>query len=182
MSRPAKPIDVLKETSHVTKAQIELREQGEKSLLSGAVMTERPSVKASPAAHKEFARLSKLMKAIGKNDALYASVCNRYCELFAECEYYRGEIARLRALADKLEEKFDERDDATAEEITDFAKQLTSLLKQINSMDGAVMSKRKMMFDIEKENAMTVASALRSIPKNPETSPADDALLKALQG
>jgi len=39
-----------------------------------------------------------------------------------------------------------------------------------------------MMFDIEKENVMTVASALRSIPKNPETSPADDALLKALQG
>jgi len=182
MSRPPKPISALVETSHVTKAQIELREQGEKALLSGVAMFERPSVKADPAAHKEFIRLQKLMKAIGKNDALYASAYNRYCELFAECEYYRKEIERLRSLAEKLEQKFDESDDATTEEITDFAKQLTSLLKQINSMDSAVMSKRKMMFDIEKENVMTVASALRSIPKNPETSPADDALLKALQG
>ena len=36
------------------------------------------------------------------------------------------------------------------------------------ALDKKVMEKRKMMLDIEKENIMTIQSALRSIPKKPE--------------
>ena len=39
--------------------------------------------------------------------------------------------------------------------------------KSILDADNRVQAKRKMMFDIEKECAMTVASALRSVPKTP---------------
>ena len=39
--------------------------------------------------------------------------------------------------------------------------------KQLLDVDRQIQAKRKMLFDIEKENAMTVASALRSIPKAP---------------
>lgn len=182
MSRPAKPVAVLQAEgkSHRTKAELEHREQAEKALLSGTEMFERDAVKNDPAAHNEFVRLRKLLAAIGMNDALYASVCNRYCELFAECEYYKREISRLRDMVKKLESLFDEKsDEADYDDVTNFAKQITALLKQINSMDSAVMHKRKMMFDIEKENVMTVSSAQRSIPKTP-TDSNDDALLKAL--
>ena len=37
--------------------------------------------------------------------------------------------------------------------------------KAVLDADNRVQAKRKMMFDIEKECAITVASALRSVPK-----------------
>ena len=183
MSRPPKPASVLRAEgrSHRTKAELEQREKGEAALLSGQKCFERESVKADSVAHKEYQRLVKLMRAIDKDDALYAPVYNRYCELFAEADYYKHKIARLRELAERLEEKFDELDDASSEDISDFAKALTNLLRQINSMDSAVMQKRKMMFDIEKENCMTVAAALRTIPKDADKSDNNDELMKILQ-
>ena len=39
-----------------------------------------------------------------------------------------------------------------------------------------------MLLDIEKENVMTIAAALRSIPKNEPETTAKDKLLKALNG
>lgn len=183
MSRPSKPAAVIREQgkSHRTKAELERREKGEAALLSGKKCFEREAVKHDPVAHKEYQRLVKLMKAINKDDALYAPIYNRYCKLFAEVDFYQKEISRLRELADKLERKFDEVEDASAEEITLFAKEITNLLRQINSMDSAVMTKRKMMFDIEKECCMTVAAALRTIPKEAEKSEAPDELLAILR-
>ena len=43
-----------------------------------------------------------------------------------------------------------------------------------------VQAKRKMMLDIEKECALTVASAVRNVPKKPEK--AQDSLLEVLRG
>jgi hypothetical protein len=40
--------------------------------------------------------------------------------------------------------------------------------KNIVGLDKQIMSKRNMMLAIEKENLMTIASALRSIPKKVE--------------
>jgi hypothetical protein len=42
---------------------------------------------------------------------------------------------------------------------------LAKLSDNIISCDKQLMSKRKMLLDIDKENVMTVQSALRSIPK-----------------
>ena len=49
------------------------------------------------------------------------------------------------------------------------------------SIDKQVQAKRKMLLDIEKENVMTIASALRCIPKK-EDKDADNPLLKVLRG
>ena len=46
--------------------------------------------------------------------------------------------------------------------------------------DSAIQSKRKMLLDIEKENIMTIAAALRSIPK--KSGDKKNALLEALGG
>ena len=43
-----------------------------------------------------------------------------------------------------------------------------------------LMRKRKMMMDIERENVMTVASSLRSIPKKATDDPMDDPMSRML--
>ena len=52
--------------------------------------------------------------------------------------------------------------------------------KNLVSLDKQVQTKRKMLLDIEKENIMTIASALRSVPKKTEKK--DNPLLAALNG
>ncbi len=152
-------------TGHRTKAEIAARQTAEQDMLSGKPAFERESVKNNPIAHKEYKRLTALMKAIGKDDALYSAIVNRYCELFAEVERYKEEIVHRRALMDKLQAQF-EQSDAGAEEIVLFAKAYDSMAGKVDKMDGIIMQKRKMMFDIEKENGMTVQAALRAIPKD----------------
>ena len=55
-----------------------------------------------------------------------------------------------------------------------------SMQKNLVSLDKQVQAKRKMLLDIEKENIMTIASALRSVPKKTEKK--DNPLLAALNG
>lgn len=150
-------------TGHRTKAEKESRQQAEQDMLSGKKGFERPNVKADPVAHTEYKRVSALMKAVGKDDALYFAIVNRYCELFSEVDRCQREALRLHQLMDRLEQRLDsgEIGDETA-----FMKQYTALLAQVNKLDDKIMQKRKMMFDLEKENGMTVAAALRAIPKD----------------
>ena len=55
-----------------------------------------------------------------------------------------------------------------------------SMQKNIVALDRQVQAKRKMLADIEKENIMTIASALRTIPKKQEKK--TNALMEALSG
>ena len=50
--------------------------------------------------------------------------------------------------------------------------------KNLISLDKQIQAKRKMLMDIEKENIMTIASSLRSIPKKAEKK--KNLLLEAL--
>lgn len=150
---------------HRTKAEIAARTQAEQDMLSGKCAFERDTVKGDPVAHAEYKRVTALMKAIGKDDALYSAIVNRYCELFAEVRRYQDEIVKRRALMDKLQRQFDD-SDPDSEDIITFAKAYDSMAGKVDKMDGIIMQKRKMMLDIEKENGMTVAAALRAVPKN----------------
>lgn len=150
---------------HRTKAEITARTQAEQDMLSGKRAFERDTVKNDPVAHAEYRRVTALMKAIGKDDALYSAIVNRYCELFAEVQRYREEIIRRRGLMDRLQRQFDG-SDPDSEDIIAFAKAYDSMAGKVDKMDGIIMQKRKMMLDIEKENGMTVAAALRAVPKN----------------
>ena len=160
MGRPSKPLVLVQ--GHRTKAEIELREQAEKSLLTGRPMREYSSVKEDPAAHNYFKSIAKMLEAIGKNDSLIEMVINRYCLLLSECDSFEKEDERLRKSLEKLEDRESEM------EFTDYIKTSTQLSKLIIDNDKQLQTKRKMLLDIEKENVMTLASQLRSIPKKPE--------------
>lgn len=184
MSRPSKPTSVLEAEgkSHRTKAEIESRKKAEEAVKSGNKLVERPEVKADPVAHKEFLRVKKLAAVIDKDDALFSAVLNRYCTLYSECRQY--EVLRDDALdvIEQVRADFAKIEFASAKqrsvETTKFITALEKLHKQIEKYDSMLMAKRKMMLDIEKENIMTVSSAMRAIPKTPEK--AENPLLKAL--
>ena len=171
MGRPSKTAAGLKR--HATKEELAQRQAAEKALLTGVQLKEQPEVAANPAAHKEFGRVLPILAAIHKDDALYENVINRYCLLRAECEEFQRLRMKFMENLDALEEN-DELESAAK-----FALQ-AKMQKAILDADNRVQTERKMMFDIEKECAMTVASALRSVPKNP--APKENPLMGLVSG
>lgn len=169
MPTPPKPAAILRMEgrSHRTQAELESREKAEQALLSGRKIREAPAVAADPLAHRAFRRIITIMEAIGKNDALYEGVMNRYAALCAECARQEELRGRLERRLDQLHEWVD----SGAIDPEDYWEKSTQAINQIADCDNMLQRKRKMMLDIEKENVMTVASALRSIPK---ATPADD--------
>lgn len=187
MPTPPKPAKVIQmeKKSHRTKKEIKQREQGEKELSSGTTLKERPEVKNNPIAHKEFLRLDKLLKGIEKNDAIYEVIINRYCLMIAECNDLQEKREHCHEVVLKLDDKFEEEIEKAPEEekaklIRSYSKSYNESLKYLLSCDSMIQSKRKMLLDIEKENIMTIAAALRSIPKKTENK--TNALLEALGG
>lgn len=186
MPRPSKTVNSLR--GHRTKAEIEARENAEKALKTGQKMKEFPEVKKDDVAHKQFRRLRPLMKANDKDDDLYSAVVNRYCQLYSECkayetlkETYDALISELSADKQAVVKDFaPEGDDGDRITLAQYYRLKATFSKTIISLDEAIMRKRKMMFDIEKENLMTVASGLRSIPKTPQEK--EESPLVALLG
>ena len=192
MPTPTKPFKVLatEKKSHRTKAELKMREEGEKSLSTDIELKERKEVKQNKIAHKEFKRIYEILKNIDKNDAIYEVVINRYCLLQAECadlEERREEcynlISELREEEKELIEELKDRDDIERflDYKLEYAKSLAKMMATMLSIDKQVQAKRKMLLDIEKENIMTIASTLRCIPKK-ENKDADNPLLKILRG
>jgi hypothetical protein len=169
----AKPIKAVK--GHRTKAEKDIREQAEESLKTGNKLTERMEVKNNPVAHQEFIRVKELLGAIDKDDDLYSAIINRYCLIQSECLDFEQKIADINNKLNALENDYD--NDKIEAEF--YYKTYDSINKYITNYDRQIMAKRKMLFDIEKENIMTVAAGLRSIPKNP-TQAGENPLLKAL--
>ena len=175
MARPSKSAAVLDDesVSHRTKAEIFDRKSAEESLASGEKLKERSEVKENKIAHREFLRVNKLLQAIHKNDALYEPIINRYCMLQAECTDFECKRELFtRNLAQLLEDDTMESDAKYRLEV--------QMQNAILSVDKQIQAKRKMMFDIEKECAMTISAALRTVPKAPakEKNP----LLEAMMG
>lgn len=189
MPTPPKPFSVLKSEgkSHRTKKELKLREQGEKALSTGTALKARSEVKKNKIANKEFKRINELLKKIEKNDAIYEAVINRYCLIYAECIDFEDKKSRLYELVEKLENQFEEskeylEQEDLAKETRRFAKSISEIIGSIVDLDKQLQPKRKMLLDIEKENIMTIASALRVIPKKPENDSAKETILKVLNG
>ena len=104
---PAKPADVirLEGKSHRTKKELRQRKQAEENLLTGKKLKEKAEVKNNEIAHREFLRLKKLLKEIGKDDDLYSGAINRYCLIFAECAEFEGQREKIFRRQQELEEK-----------------------------------------------------------------------------
>ena len=176
MSRPPKPVVVLKgeKKSHRTKKELKQRELGEKALSSNIQLYERPEVHNNPLAHKEFVRLTGLLDKIEKNDSIYEPVINRYCLMQAECTEFEQKREKFYQQMLDFEEKADEVEPA------EYYRIQAQMQKILIDIDKQVQAKRKMLLDIEKENIMTIASALRVVPKTSESK--KNPLLEALDG
>ena len=192
MPTPPKPFKVLtsEKKSHRTKAELKKRQEGEQSLSTDIVLKERKEVKQNKVAHKEFKRIEKLLKNIDKNDAIYEAVINRYCLLQAECFDLEERREECYNLISKLREEEKEliaelKDRENIDELIDYkleyAKSLAKMMSSMSTIDKQIQAKRKMLLDIEKENVMTIASALRCVPKK-EDKETDNPLLKVLRG
>lgn len=192
MPTPTKPFKVLtsEKKSHRTKAELKMREEGEKSLSTDIELKERKEVRQNNVAHKEFKRVQKILKNIDKNDAIYEAVINRYCLLQAECFDLEERREECYNLISKLREEEKEliaelKDRENIDELIDYkleyAKSLAKMMSSMSTIDKQIQAKRKMLLDIEKENVMTIASALRCVPKK-EDKETDNPLLKVLRG
>lgn len=189
MPTPPKPFSVLKSEgkSHRTKKELKLREQGERALSTGTVLKARNEVRKNKIANKEFKRINELLGKIQKNDAIYESVINRYCLIYAETIEFEEKKNKLYELVEKLEKQFEEskeylEKEELAKETRKFTRAISDLMASIVGLDKQLQPKRKMLLDIEKENIMTIASALRVIPKKPENDSAKETILKVLSG
>lgn len=175
MARPSKSAAVLGDEalSHRTKAEIEDRKSAEEALASGEKLKERAEVRENKIAHREFLRVNKLLKAINKNDALYEPIINRYCLLQAECTDFE---CKRELFSRNLEQLLE---DSEMDSDTKYRLEV-QMQNAILSVDKQIQSKRKMMFDIEKECAMTISAAMRSIPKAPAAK--KNPLIEAMMG
>ena len=180
MGRPPKAASVIKleKKSHRTKRELAAREAAEKNTLTGKAMIETANVKSDPKAHREFLRLKPLLKQIGKYDEIYGAAVRRYCfntsrlgEVEAELIELKNELAELRD---------DKGEFVDADDIKEYYRLLTRLEDTITKKEQVAKSYRAELTDFEKENCMTIRSALRSIAKQPETK--TNALKDALNG
>ena len=126
-----------------------------------------------------FSHISfSMIKEGGKDDDLYGAVINRYCILQAECLEFEQKRELMYQQMAELE--MDRSKFLESNEISSYYKLQTGMQKNLISLDRQVQAKRKMLMDIEKENIMTIASSLRTIPKKPEKK--RNALREALEG
>lgn len=181
MPTPPKPFTVLKSEgkSHRTKKELKQREREEKNTMSGSKIVERLEVQNNLLAHKEFLRVSKLLEKVDKDDDMYSAVVNRYCMMMAECSEFEIKKDKIYAQAQRLEEKLEELgENAGFEDLRKVTNDIAHIYGTMIALDKQIQTKRKMLLDIEKENIMTIASALRSIPKKEDTK--KNPLLEAL--
>ena len=178
MPTPPKPVNVLKleKKSHRTKKELVERERAELSLLTGTTLKETKEVRVNELAHREFIRVRKLLRTIEKDDDLYGAIINRYCLLHAECIEFKEKREKVYEQMKDLEDSkstFEANDD-----LKTYYSMLITMQKNLLALDSQVQSKRKMLLDIEKENIMTIAASLRSIPKKSDKK--KNPLLEAL--
>lgn len=175
MPTPPKPAKLiaLEGKSHRTKKELRDREKAEAALLTGKILKETEEVKNNEIAHKEFLRIKKLLRSIEKNDDLYGSTINRYCLLLAECSDFEKKREVIFERQKELEKRKDDM------EFSEYINLQNDLIKSMLALDKQVQAKRKMLLDIEKENVMTIAASLRSIPKKTERK---NPLREALSG
>ena len=165
--RPPKPFSVItsEKKSHRTKAELEARQQGESSLLTGTSLKAWPEVRENKVANKEFARIRKLLKKINHDDALYEAVINRYCLLTAETKEI--DMTIIPGLRSDLQELVEKHREGHIDFIA-YLDRKDRIQGLIIAWDKKMMDKRKMLLQIEKENIMTVLAALRAVPKHPQ--------------
>lgn len=180
MARPPKAASVIKleGKSHRTKKELAARERAEKSLLTGKMMVETAEVRNDKVAHLEFLRLKPLLKALEKYDEIYGAGVRRYCLTKSKLDEADREVQELKEELVELRDNKGEFLDA--KDIAEYYRLVTKMEDTITKREQVSKSLRAEMIDFEKEYCMTIKSALRAIPKKPETK--SNSLKEALGG
>ena len=169
MARPPKAASVIKMEgkSHRTKKELAVRERAEKSLLTGKMMIETAEVRNDRVAHLEFLRLKPLLKALEKFDEIYGAGVRRYCLTKSKLDEAEKEVETLKEELDELRDS--RKEFADSDDIAEYYRLITKMQDTITKREQVAKSFRAEMIDFEKEYCMTIKSALRAIPKKPET-------------
>lgn len=179
MGRPSKPVAVLKEEkkSHRTSRELAYRAREEQDTLTGEPIIEPASLKENKIAHKEFLRVRRILRKIKKDDELYGNPVRRYCMNAAKLEATNKTIDSLMDELERLKESRQEYLDQ--DDLPGYYKMLTAIGNLLTKEEGLAKDIRREMDSFEKENCMTIASSLRSIPKTPtkKKSALEEALL-----
>ncbi len=100
--------------------------------------------------------------------------------LQAECrDFEEKREVFLRNMQD-LQEKREELLEGGDVSLKEYFRMQNEFARRLVDLDRQVQGKRKMLLEVEKENVMTIASALRNIPKKAEEG--EDPLIRALRG
>ena len=169
MARPAKAASIIKleGKSHRTKRELAIRERGEKGLLTGKMMIETAEVKNDKAAHLEFLRLKPLLKAIEKYDEIYGAGVRRYCLTKSKLDEADREVLELKNELTQLRK--DKKEFVDSKVTAEYYRLLTKMEDTITKREQVCKGYRAEMIEFEKEYCMTIKSALRAIPKKPES-------------
>lgn len=180
MARPAKAASIIRieGKSHRTKKELAIREKAEKGLLTGKAMIETAEVKNDKAAHLEFLRLKPLLKAIEKYDEIYGAGVRRYCLTKSKLDEADREVLELKKELEQLRK--DKKDFQEAKDIAEYYRLVTRMEDTITKREQVSKGLRAEMIEFEKEYCMTIKSALRAIPKKPDTK--TNSLKEALGG
>lgn len=165
MARPPVPIDIAK--GHRTIAEKKARIRREADLLTGSAFQEWPEIRANLIAHKRFAKTKNLFASNGKDDALLEPIINRYCLMLAECD----------DLTSIMSDAMDDVKQLMNDDSIEFLVKLEMkdrIMSRYFVANKNVVTKRKMLLDIEKENGMTLLSQLRTTTKKPKEEKRDD--------
>ena len=188
MVKRSEPVNIIKmkKTNHLTKKELEFREEQEKNVLTGTPLQEFPEVKADPVAHEEFMRIRKDFRKIEKSDDLFSGVINRYCMLYSECKDFakkREDFHKnLLELTAAWEEEKQKPKDEQEMSVFEYMRLKTSIQAQEVALDKQVQKKREMVLAIEKENVMTICAGLKGIPKKPPEEDEEDLSSKIFGG
>lgn len=167
MARPSKTAAVIKlekNKDHRTKKQLAARERAEKALLTGKAMIETADVRNDRTAHLEFLRLKPLLKAIEKFDEIYGNPVRRYCLNKSKLADIDAKIEQLEAGIEEIHEE-----KSKFKSVDEYYRLITKMNDTITKQEQLAKAIRAEMNDFEKQNCMTIRSALAAIPKKPET-------------
>lgn len=175
MSTPIKSLALVKK--HLTIAEKKARMRKEADLTTGSALQEWPEIHQNKIASARFYKTKNLLASIGKDDALLEPVINRYALLIAECSDFEDMIKSFRKSKNELQEEYLSRQISDEEEDglkpSKYYSLLAKMQESIINADRQLQAKRKMLLDIEKENAMTLLSQLRTTTKQPQNKEKD---------
>lgn len=157
--------------SHRTKEELAAKEMAE-NVKSNRPIEACKQILSNKNLVVKYDNLITILESIGRNDALYETIINRYIILQGEIEEFEEQkksvIRQLKTLT---------KSDMDQEQKINLGSKLNN---QLINIDKQIMTKRKMLLDIEKECGFTIVSASRVVINHQPNN--DDELLKALRG